>query len=203
MMGGKFMDDKFEASINSFDPLRLDSAAHIFVQTGIWYCPTLITIQNYMRRLKNVPDEMKDDSLMLYVTKGTKKSWEQMGKMMNMRSGDWSVRIKGVELLDQIEKILYDKKVNMLAGDDNNNPFCFAGFSLHQELRQFVRCGVPAAETLKIATYNPAVFFGIENDFGGIEPGKIASLDLLDANPLQDISNITKIHAVFLKRKVL
>ena len=89
----------------------------------------------------------------------------------------------------------------MLVGDDNNNPFCFAGFSLHQELRQFVRCGIPDAEALKFATYNPAVFFGIENSFGGIEPGKIASLDLLDANPLQDISNTTKIRAVFLRGK--
>ena len=50
--------------------------------------------------------------------------------MMNSRSNDWAERIKGVELLDEIEKRLYDKKVNMLVGDDNNNPFCFAGFSL-------------------------------------------------------------------------
>lgn len=201
MAGGKFMDDKYMAYINSFDSLRLDSAARIFIQTGVWYCPTLITMNNYMRRLKDVPEEMKEDSLMFYVTKNTKRSWEQMGKMLNMRSGDWSTRIKGLELLAQIEKSLYYKKINMLAGDDNNNPFCYAGFSLHQELIQLVQCGIPDAEALKIATYNPAIFFEIENQFGSIEKGKIASLVLLDANPLIQISNTARIRAVFLRGK--
>ncbi len=199
--GGKFMDEKYEAYINSYDTSRLDAAAKIFVQTGVWYCPTLITMHSYTNRLINVNKEMEDDSLILYFTKNDRQVWVQIAKGMNGRSNDWRVRISGEELLEKIEKRLYDKKVNMLVGDDNNNPFCFAGFSLHQELQQFVRCGIPAAETLKFATYNPAVFFGIENSFGGIEPGKVANLDLLDANPLQDISNTTKIQAVFLRGK--
>ncbi len=87
----------------------------------------------------------------------------------------------------------------MLAGDDNNNPFCIAGFSLHQELQLFVDCGIPDAEVLKIATYNPAVFFKIEDKFGTIEQGKFANLVLLDANPLIKISNTDKINAVFLR----
>jgi Amidohydrolase family len=200
-IGGKFMDEKFAGYINSYDTSHLDAAAKIFVQTGVWYCPTLITAQNYMRRLSNVRKEMENDSLMLYATKSARQAWVQMAMMMNSRSNDWTERIKGVELLDKIEKRLYDKKVNMLVGDDNNNPFCFAGFSLHQELMQFVRCGIPDAEALKIATYNPAVFFDIENQFGGVQQGKIASLVLLDANPLQQISNTKRIHAVFLRGK--
>ena len=72
--GGKFMDEKYEGYINSFDEAQLDAAAKIFVQTGIWYCPTLITEQNYMHRLQNVYKEMDDDSLMLYVTKNDKQS---------------------------------------------------------------------------------------------------------------------------------
>ena len=103
--------------------------------------------------------------------------------------------------MDKIVKRLYEQKVNLLVGDDDNNPFCFAGFSVHQELKQFVRCGIPDADALKFATYNPAVFFGIEGSFGSIDQGKVANLDLLDANPLIDISNTTKIRAVFLRGK--
>ena len=37
---------------------------------------------------------------------------------------------------------------------------------------------------------------------GTVETGKIANLVLLDANPLDEISNIKRIHAVILNRKV-
>ena len=80
-------------------------------------------------------------------------------RVANLSSEDWNIKLKYFDLLNKIVKVLYDKKVNMLAGDDNNNPFCYAGFSLHQELQQFVNCGLPDADVLKIATYNPAVFF--------------------------------------------
>ena len=89
-----------------------------------------------------------------------KCAWGYMaGMFSNYSTDDWKIRMRQLELLNKIVKLLYDKKVNMLAGDDNNNPFCIAGFSLHQELQLFVDCGIPDAEVLKIATYNPAVCF--------------------------------------------
>jgi cytosine/adenosine deaminase-related metal-dependent hydrolase len=46
-----------------------------------------------------------------------------------------------------------------------------------------------------------AVFLGMEKDLGTIEKGKIAHLVLLDADPLADIHNTTKISKVFLAGK--
>ena len=143
---------------------------------------------------------MKNDTLIQYVSKSSKGGWGFMAaSFAGYSTEDWTMRARQLELLNKIVKLLYDKKVNMLAGDDNNNPFCIAGFSLHQELQLFVDCGIPDAEVLKIATYNPAVFFKIEDQFGSIEQGKFANLVLLDANPLIKISNTKKIHAVFLR----
>ena len=198
--GGKEMRDFFSNLINSFDQEQLNKTANIFVQTGTWYCPTIITSQNYFSRLKNAREEMQNDSLMQYVSKSTKGAWGFMaGMFTNYSIDDWKIRTRQLELLNKIVKLLYDKKVNMLAGDDNNNPFCIAGFSLHQELQLFVDCGIPDAEVLKIATYNPAVFFKMEDKFGTIEQGKFANLVLLNANPLIKISNTNNINAVFLR----
>jgi Amidohydrolase family len=198
--GGKDMDDKLDSLINTFDTVQLNRAANIFIKTGAWYCPTIVTVQNIFRRTKNVKEEIKNDSLMQYVAKDSKEAWEQMGaRFANFSSEDWNIKLKQLELLNKIVKLLSDKKVNMLAGDDNNNPFCYAGFSLHQELLQLVNCGIRDRDVLKIATYNPAVFFGIEDKFGTVEQGKFANLVLLDANPLNKISNTKKISAVFLR----
>jgi len=57
-------------------------------------------------------------------------------------------------------------------------------------------------EALRTATYNPGKFFGKLDSMGTIEQGKIADLVLLDANPLQDISNTQKIAAVVVGGKI-
>ncbi len=58
-------------------------------------------------------------------------------------------------------------------------------------------------EALQTATLNPARFLGIEKAIGTVAQGKIADLVLLDANPLDDIRNTTKINAVVVNGRLL
>jgi imidazolonepropionase-like amidohydrolase len=75
-------------------------------------------------------------------------------------------------------------------------PYCFPGFGLHDELALFVRAGLSPMEALQAATYNPAKCLGKLDSMGTVERGKVADLVLLEANPLEDISNTQKIAAV-------
>jgi imidazolonepropionase-like amidohydrolase len=95
--------------------------------------------------------------------------------------------------------------VPLLAGTDVGlgNPYTFAGFSLHDELASLVQAGLTPLEALQTATINPARFLNKESEFGSIEKGKLADLILLDANPLEDIHNTTKINAVVANGKYL
>jgi imidazolonepropionase-like amidohydrolase len=88
--------------------------------------------------------------------------------------------------------------VELLAGTDTMNPYCFPGFGLHEELVWLVRAGLTPLEALQAATRNPARFLGRERDLGTVEPGKLADLVLLDADPLADIHNTRTIRAVVL-----
>jgi predicted amidohydrolase YtcJ len=96
---------------------------------------------------------------------------------------------------------LFRAGVPMLAGTDVGNPFCFPGFSLHDELALLVESGVTPLGALQMATLNPAQFMHATDKYGSVTPGNVADLVLLDADPLQDIHNTTKISEVFLEGK--
>jgi imidazolonepropionase-like amidohydrolase len=97
---------------------------------------------------------------------------------------------------------LFRAGVPMLAGTDVGNPYCFPGFSLHDELAMRVEAGVSPLAALQAATRNAALFMGAADKYGSVKPGMVADLVLLDADPLVDIHNTARISAVFLGGKV-
>jgi imidazolonepropionase-like amidohydrolase len=91
--------------------------------------------------------------------------------------------------------------VPMLAGTDTGNAYVFPGFSLHEELALMVQAGATPLQALRSATRNPAKFMHSTDRYGAIAAGKVADLVLLEADPLADIHNTSKISAVFLAGK--
>jgi imidazolonepropionase-like amidohydrolase len=82
---------------------------------------------------------------------------------------------------------LHRAGVPLVAGTDG-----LAGFSLHRELELYVRAGIPAAEALRIATWNGARYTRTLERLGSIAPGKAADLVLLEADPTADISAVRR-----------
>ena len=87
--------------------------------------------------------------------------------------------------------------VPFMAGTDTApGVYIVPGFSLHDELANFVEAGFTPMEALQTATSNPAKFLGMEANLGSVEPGKLADFVLLTADPLEDIRNTRKISVV-------
>jgi imidazolonepropionase-like amidohydrolase len=94
--------------------------------------------------------------------------------------------------------------VPFMAGTDTApGIYIMPGFSLHDELANFVEAGFTPMESLQTATSNPARFLGMEASLGSVKPGKVADMVLLSANPLEDIRNTRKISIVVANGQVL
>ena len=75
--------------------------------------------------------------------------------------------------------------------------------SVHMELEELVAAGLSPTEAIRAATSSAARIIGVEHDLGTIEPGKLADLLILDANPLADIRNTRRIAAVVQNGRVV
>jgi adenine deaminase len=53
----------------------------------------------------------------------------------------------------------------------------------------FVQGGMTPLQALRAATLSGAKYLGLDHDIGSLEPGKLADLIVLDANPLENIRN--------------
>jgi imidazolonepropionase-like amidohydrolase len=69
---------------------------------------------------------------------------------------------------------------------------------MHAELENMVMAGIPPAKVLVAATRTSAEILGLD-DLGMVAVGKSADFVVLDANPLDDITNTRKISSVYLR----
>ena len=85
----------------------------------------------------------------------------------------------------------------LLLGSDTgiqDHPF---GFTDHRELEMLVEAGLTPMQAIVAATSRPAEHMGLK-DLGSLTPGRAASFIVLDANPLDDITNTRRIADVYI-----
>jgi amidohydrolase family protein len=194
-----------KAELDSFSKENADALFALFRKNGTWQVPTLVVMRNaglygdpeYVRDLSNSPR-------LRYVPYALRIMWnlglrfppkmtpEEL--VTSRRYFQWQLQVVG-----EMQKA----GVGILAGTDTPNPFVYPGFGLQDELGLLVQAGLTPMQALQAATRNPAQFLGKLDSMGTIENGKIADLDLLDANPLEDIRNTQTLNAVILEGRLI
>jgi len=180
----------------SFDPAKCHALFDEFRRNNTWQVPTL-TVQRMWGRLDD--SKTTSDPRQAYIDRQSRDRWRDRIQPMTQRwsAVEYAMARSLFAAEEHIVGGMFRAGVPLMAGTDAMNPFCFPGFSLHDELELLVESGLTPLAALQAATLSPARFLGRSAELGTIEPGKIASLVLLRADPLADIHNTTQIEAVW------
>jgi imidazolonepropionase-like amidohydrolase len=195
------VDTSNEVLISTFSEKRFDSLCSVLATSGMWLCPTL-TVNRAMSYLND--SLFINDNRIACLPGYVLEIWNQkMNPYTKSQIDNFanSTRVRYLFELSLIGK-MNAKGVKFIAGTDFPNPYVFPGFSLHDELSLMVNGGMPALDALRSATINPAIFMNKKADFGSVEVGKLASLVLLNKNPLENIENTKPIETVIIRGKV-
>src|SRR5467141_2663650 len=193
---GNKTEGKFLAT---YDAARAAALAGMLAKNQTWQCPTLVWERG--GNLIDVSDFSKDERVKYVPGSWKNKTWKRFTDEITQGYGtdDLETRKKFIEKELEVVGILHKAGVPFLAGTDTPaGVHIFPGYSLHEELQRFVAAGFTPLEALQTATINPARFFGIEDQLGAVDKGKLADLVLLSANPLDDFANSQKIAGVIL-----
>ncbi len=115
---------------------------------------------------------------------------------LSVREGTW-------EKFLRLTGMLREAGVPLLVGTDAPEPQVAPGASLHHEMEFLVEAGLSPAEVLSAATLENARILREEANLGTIEPGRVADLVLIDADPLDDIRNTRRVSTVVRGGRVL
>ncbi|HKU13069.1 MAG TPA: amidohydrolase family protein [Steroidobacteraceae bacterium] len=103
-------------------------------------------------------------------------------------------------------KYMYDLGHPLLVGSDTPSAPTYGsqpGYDTYREMRLMAQSGIPLQAIFEAATLDNARQFGLAKDYGTVEPGKIANLLLLTANPLETMRAWTQIDKVILHGTVI
>jgi len=185
------------------DETKIAGIVAATIEAGAWNVPT-DSLFRHATSSESDPDDMVDWPEMKYMPADTVERWRRAKReVLDDANYHPDTAARAVALRQQLILELHRNGAGLLLGSDSPQIFNVPGFAIHHELEYLVDAGLTPFEALQTGTANPAEFFGRSGDFGVVRTGVEADLILLDANPLEDITNTRRIHGVMLRGRWL
>lgn len=189
-------DTLLAASLDTYDAIACDRLFARFRQAGTWHVPTLVQGRGWFR------DDSTPDPRDRLIPRAMLAEWRRYPATLPARRRAAGRRVVRRQL--ELVGAMHRRGVRVLAGTDaSDEPWVYPGASLHDELALLVEAGLSPLDALRAATIEPARYLGAADSLGLVAPGHAADLVLLDANPLDDVRNTTRIRAVVLRGRLL
>jgi cytosine/adenosine deaminase-related metal-dependent hydrolase len=176
------------------DSQRVRDFVALLKERGTTIDPTLATFEAMFTQQQGEPNP-SFDVIASHVPVSRQRAWRS--NSMDVTAQNVERYRKSYAKLLAFTRQMYDAGIRIVAGTDD-----VAGFTLHRELELYVKAGIPAADALRIATWNGAEVTGTLPTLGSIAAHKSADVILIDGDPTQDIAAIRKISLVMKEGEV-
>jgi imidazolonepropionase-like amidohydrolase len=186
------------ALVRGTDPDRLRALAEATRAAGVWNVPTQHLWETFAST--EAPEALLERTEHRYVPPQMGQGWLQQKRNMNQQmvvAGSTAEdRALWVQRRREILRALADAGAPLLMGSDAPQLFNVPGFSIHPEVRAMAAAGLTPYRILESGTRNVARYaadeLGLPGDFGTVAAGQRADLLLLEANPLDDVANLSR-----------
>ena len=182
-------------AVATYSPEKAAALWATFKKNGTWVTPTLVSIEAQTPQA-NTPEEQAIDPRLEFVPESLRKEWDPRDPKNRASVEDQKWWANQFANDTRLTAEMHKAGVSLLAGSDSLDRFVFPGFALHQELALLNQQGFTPLEALRAATTDAAKFLGRQGEFGVIANGAHADLVLLNENPLEKISNTSRIAVV-------
>ena len=177
--------------------------ARLAKENDTWLIPNLTNMEWIIKQAKSL-ESVKTLPSLKYVHPLMQNKWITSNSYNKNATPELITYFqKQADFHKLIVKAFKEAGVPMVAGTDAGISGVVWGFSLHDEIKLLVDAGLSNEEALASATRLASEWLKIEDKIGTVEVDKLADLVLLDENPLEDISNTSKISGVFVNGKWL
>jgi predicted amidohydrolase len=178
---------------DTYSPPRAAALFERMAHNGTRLSPTLTVL----RIFAEPADSHLDDPRLRYLPELFRSYWKQTADRWAPSTPEQlAIQRAYFQAFSRLVATAHESGVDVIAGTDAGNPYCFPGFGIHDELALLVAAGLTPMQAIQAATRDAAAFAGLGESAGTLAPGKVADLLILDADPLANIRNTQQIHAV-------
>jgi imidazolonepropionase-like amidohydrolase len=170
------------------DASVMPELAEMTLEAGVWNVPTQSLFPDYMGFSDPLGDERED---LQYVPSNMVEGWSNRANSFSDQL-DPEAAMAFIEIRRGIIKTLHDAGAGILLGSDAPQVFQVPGFSMHEELAEYVAAGLTPFQALQTGTVNVAQFYDAEDERGTVAEGMVADLILVNGNPLENVGAVRR-----------
>jgi imidazolonepropionase-like amidohydrolase len=175
---------------------KFRALVQLLAQSRIFLDPTLVVEEfGEVADLKAESQDANNQYLRPGLVEESMKYW--MSPMFEVPADLRTAAAEAFQKQQKFVGLCNQAGVRIIAGTDGPSfGKLLPGFALHHELDLLVASGLSPLQALQAATLTAAQALGKEGELGSIAPAKFADLLIVDADPLQQIQNLRRIHLV-------
>lgn len=186
--------DGYVAYLSAFEGAEMEQKMDEIIQKSIdhnvWMVPTQALWETIIGAADY--DAMKMYDELKYIPQAVKNGYNNWVTQNIENNADLDIgdALEHAELRTKLLAKMNEAGVLILMGTDAPQLYSVPGFSIHRELPTMIEAGMSNYEIIESGTRNVGLYFQDQSDFGTVEVHKRADLILVDANPLDNLSNI-------------